>query len=172
VPDVIESKEELLHLARDGALQGHTYRDLVIDRFALHGSDFGSATFERGGYYGGHRDTARLSVNLLLRDTLLLEPNYTRNVVTAPGRPRYVTNTLNTRVSYSFSPNLFVKGFVQYNDDRRLANLNLLLWYVYRPGSDLYIVYNHGWDTDLPGPHRVQTRSRAFTVKLTYWLSR
>lgn len=132
----------------------------------------GSATIERGGYYGGHRDMARLSLNFLLRDTLLVEPNYTRNVVTAPGQPRYVTNTLNTRVSYSFSPELFVKGFVQYNDDRRLASLNLLLWYVYRPGSDLYIVYNHGWDTDLPGPRRVETRSRSFTVKLTCWLSR
>ncbi len=132
----------------------------------------GSATLERGGYYGGSRDTARLSLNFLLRDTLLVEPNYTRNVVSAPGQPRYVTNTLNTRVSYSFSPDLFVKGFFQYNDARRLASLNLLLWYVYRPGSDLYIVYNHGWDTDLPGPRRVETRSRSFTVKLTYWLSR
>ncbi len=51
---------------------------------------------------------------------------------------------------------------MQYNDDRRLATLNLLLWSIYRPGSDLYVVYNQGWDTDLAGP---QARAGARTAR-------
>ena len=84
----------------------------------------------------------------------------------------YVTNTLNTRITYSVSPTLFLKAFVQYNDDRKLTNLNLLLWSVYRPGSDLYIVYNQGWETGLPGPDGPRVRSRSLAIKFTYWLSR
>ena len=84
----------------------------------------------------------------------------------------------NFRVSHSFSPDFYLKGFVQYNDDRKTASFNFLWWYHYKPGSDLYVVYNQGWDIDLPltsrealeQSHRV--RSRSLAVKLTYWLAR
>lgn len=133
---------------------------------------YGSATVERGGYYDGEKATYRAALNFVLKDTLLIEPNFTVNVIDLPDRPTYTTNTLNTRVSYSFSPDLFVKGFAQYNSDRQIATFNALLWYVYRPGSDLYVVYEHGWDTDLPGPASTRTRSRSLAVKMTYWLAR
>ena len=133
---------------------------------------YGNVSVDAGGYYGGDRQTYRGSVNFVLGKTLLFEPNYTRNHITLPGRPRYVTNTLNTRVSYSFSPDLFVKGFLQYNDERRTATFNFLFWYVYRPGSNLYVVYNNGWETDVPGPREVRVRNRSLSVKMTYWLSR
>ena len=58
---------------------------------------------------------------------------------------------LNFRVSQSFSPALFVKGFVQYNDERSTASFNFLCWYIYKPGSDLYVVYNEARETDLDG---------------------
>ena len=133
---------------------------------------FGNAAMDVGGYYDGERQTVRGSLNFLLGRTLLVEPNYTRNHITLPGRPRYVTNTVNTRVSCSFSPDLFVKGFFQYNDERRTATFNFLFWYVYRPGSDLYVVYNHGFETDVPGPRQIRERNRSLAVKMTYWLSR
>jgi hypothetical protein len=53
-----------------------------------------------------------------------------------------------------------------------VASANLLLWWVYRPGSDLYVVYNQGWETDIPGPDPMRVRSRSLAIKLTYWLSR
>lgn len=133
---------------------------------------YGGGGVDVGGYYGGDRRTIKASLNLLPRETLLVENSYTRNVITLPGAPTYSTNVLSTRVSYSLSPTLFVKAFVQYNDDRRLANLNLLLWSIYRPGSDLYVVYNQGFETEVPGPTTLRTRNRMFSVKLSYWLSR
>ena len=132
----------------------------------------GSAGVEIGGYYGGHKTTYRSGLNVQPLDTLLIEMDYNRNTVTLPGLAAYVTNTMSTRVSYSFSPTLFAKSFVQYNDADKLASLNLLLWYIYRPGSDLYVVYNQGWNTNLPGPHFMRRRERSLSVKLTYWLSR
>jgi hypothetical protein len=133
---------------------------------------YGGATLELGGYYGGDKQTLRSNLSFLVGKTLLFEPNYTRNRITLPGRSVYVTNVVNFRVSHSFSPDVYWKAFLQYNDERRTANLNLLFWYVYRPGSDLYVVYNNGWDTDRPGAPALAVRDQRLTVKLTYWLSR
>lgn len=132
---------------------------------------YGSVSGEAGGYYNGDRQSVRAAVNFQLGRTLLFEPNYTKNWITLPGRPTYATNTLNFRVSQSFSPDLFVKAFMQYNDERRTASFNLLFWYIYKPGSDLYIVYNEGRETDLPDRWS-QPRNRSLAVKMTYWLAR
>jgi hypothetical protein len=139
---------------------------------------YGSLGGDAGGYYNGSRQSARANITLQLGKTLLFEPQYVHNRVTLPGRPLYTSNVLNFRVSHSFSPDFYLKGFVQYNDDRKTANFNFLWWYHYKPGSDLYVVYNQGWDIDLPltsaealaNSHRVRTRSIA--VKMTYWLAR
>lgn len=132
----------------------------------------GSGSITTGGYYAGDKTTASAGLSLLPTETLLVEMSYSRNMIALPETPRYVTNTVSTRVSYSFSPTLFAKGYVQFNDERKQASLNLLLWAIYRPGSDFYIVYNQGWHTDGPGPRANHTRDRSLAVKLTYWFSR
>ena len=132
----------------------------------------GSGYVETGGYYTGDKTTVNASLTIIPRDTLTVDLGVNRNSISLPATPPYVTNTVSTRVSYSLSPTLFTKAFLQYNDDRRQASLNLLFWCIYRPGSDLYLVYNQGWDTDLAGPHWAQVKNRSIAVKLTYWLSR
>ncbi len=54
----------------------------------------------------------------------------------------------------------------------RTASLNVLLWYIHRPGSDFYLVYNQGFETAVPGPRDLRTRGRSLAIKVTYWLSR
>ncbi len=103
---------------------------------------------------------------------MLIEGIYTRNQIQLPGRPDAASNVVGARISYSFSPSLFVKAFAQTNDERKLASLNLLLWYIYRPGSDLYVVYNQGWDQDAPGRSFLTSHDKSLTVKMTWWWSR
>ena len=139
---------------------------------------YGSLGTDLGGYYNGDRQSLRASLNLQVGKTLLFEPNYTHNRVSLAGRPVYSSNVVNFRVSHSFSPDFYLKGFVQYNDDRNTANFNFLWWYHYKPGSDFYVVYNQGWDTDLPLTsrevldHSRRVRTRSLAVKMTYWLAR
>ena len=90
-----------------------------------------------GGYYNGDRQSLRANLTLQVGKTLLFEPQYVHNRVTLAGRPLYTSNVLNFRVSHSFSPDFYLKGFVQYNDDRKTASFNFLWWYHYKPGSDL-----------------------------------
>ena len=139
---------------------------------------YGSFGGDFGGYYNGERQSVRANLTLQLGKTLLFEPVYTHNRVTFPGRPVYNSNVLNFRVSHSFSPDFYLKAFVQYNDDRQSSSFNFLWWYHYKPGSDLYVVYNQGWDIDLPLTSReaiersYRVRSRSLAVKMTYWLAR
>ena len=133
---------------------------------------YGGGGIETGGYYNGDKQSFRVNLNVLPKETFLVENSYTRNQITLPGAATYVTNTLSTRASYSLSPTLFAKVFLQYNSDRRLASLNVMLWSIYRPGSDLYVVYNQGWDTNAPGPQGLRVRNNSLAVKLTRWLSR
>jgi hypothetical protein len=139
---------------------------------------FGTVGADAGGYYSGDRQAIRANLNIQVGRTLLFEPNYTHNRVQLPGRPDYASNVLNFRVSHSFSPDFYLKGFVQYNDDRNTASFNFMWWYHYKPGSDLYVVYNQGWDNDLPLSSRAvpdessRVRSRSLAVKVTYWLAR
>lgn len=139
---------------------------------------FGSFGGDFGGYYNGDRQAVRGSMSITVGKTLLFEPNFTHNRVLLAGRPLYTSNVLNFRASHSFSPDFYLKGFVQYNDDRKTASFNFLWWYHYKPGSDLYVVYNQGWDTDLPLTSRQvleqsrRVRSRSLAVKFTYWLAR
>lgn len=133
---------------------------------------YGSANAEIGGYYNGRKQTYRAELSFLPLETLLVENFLTVNRIVLPAAAPYLTHVLSTRVSYSFSPNLFVKSFVQYNDATRTASLNMLLWYIYRPGSDLYMVYNQGIETAVPGPRDFRVRGRSLAVKFTYWLSR
>ena len=138
----------------------------------------GSIGGDFGGYYDGTREALRANLSIQAGRTLLFEPNFTHNRVTLAGSPRYTSNVLNFRVSHSFSPDFYLKGFVQYNDDRKSASVNFLWWYHYKPGSDLYVVYNQGWDVDIPLTSRhipsasSRVRSRSLAVKLTYWLAR
>jgi hypothetical protein len=132
----------------------------------------GSGYVEAGSYYSGDKATLNGSLSLQPLETLLVEVACNRNRITLPGVAAYITNTVSSRLSYSFSPTLFVKAFAQYNDTRKQASLNLLLWNIYKPGSDLYVVYNQGWNTDLPGPRAMAVKNRSLSVKLTYWLSR
>ena len=132
----------------------------------------GTGSVDTGSYYTGDKTTYGGSLTVIPRDTITVDLGYSRNRIVLPATPRYLANTVSTRVSYSFSPTLFLKAFAQYNDDRRQASLNILFWSIYRPGSDLYIVYNQGWDTDLAGPRWSQVKNRSLAVKLTYWLSR
>ena len=132
----------------------------------------GYLTGEMGGYYDGRKQAIRAGFNYVPNGTLLFEGNYSRNQIQLPGRPHAASNVFGARLSYSFSPNLFVKAYAQMNDERELASLNVLLWYIYRPGSDLYIVYNQGFDQDKPGLPFLQSRDKSLTVKMTWWWSR
>jgi len=54
----------------------------------------------------------------------------------------FTTEIIAGRVNYPFSLDLFCRALLQYNSDADEFSTNLLLNYIYREGSNLYLVYN------------------------------
>ncbi len=81
----------------------------------------------------------------------------------------FTTNTLSFRGQYAFTPNLFVKGYVQYNDSRNAIVSNYLLHWIIRDGTELYLVYNESYDTGIGGFNPIDT-NRTLMLKATYLL--
>ena len=62
------------------------------------------------------------------------------------------------------TPLMFASALVQYNSDARNGSANVRLRWEYRPGSELFVVYNEERDTLARGIPDL--RNRAFIVKV------
>ena len=78
-----------------------------------------------------------------------------------------MTHLVGTRLNYTISNRFFTSAFIQWNSDAELAAVNLRLNYIYKLGSDLFIVYNENRRTAdlLPG-----ILDRSLIIKFTYLL--
>ena len=123
----------------------------------------GRVSWSRGGYFSGNRTGVSLQGHLRLFHRMLFETIYGYNRLVFPTRS-FSTNTLSERISYSLSPDLFAKVFAQWNDDRKEINLNFLIWYIYMPGSDFYLVYNERWGI---GGGSAEVKDRTILGKIT-----
>ena len=96
---------------------------------------------------------------------LSIEPFIEFNRITLPDE-EFDANAFGGRVSYSFSTTLFTKLFTQWSTDRDVLSANFLVNYIYRPGSDLYLVFDQNYDTRDGG-----FKLLGWTVvgKMTYW---
>jgi len=76
----------------------------------------------------------------------------------------FTARLLSSRATYTITPLMFVSGLVQYNSSNHSLGANVRLRWEYRPGSELFVVYNEGRDTTLRGLPELQ--NRAVVVKV------
>lgn len=120
-------------------------------------------SYDTGGFYNGDRKSMSLRGHIRPIPKLLITGNYQRNFIDLPDGD-ITTNTINSRTIYTFSPDFFVKLFLQWNDDEDLIRSNFLLRYTYQPGSDLYIVYNELWRAS-------EVEQRSIVGKIVYFFN-
>ena len=125
----------------------------------------GRLGFNIGDFYNGNRRGFELRLDLRLTGRFSLEPRYEFNRITLP-QGTFDTNVFGGRVGYSFSTDLFTKLYVQWNSDRELITTNFLINYIYRPGSDFYLVFNQTYSTDGTTAALMDT---TVVGKVTYW---
>ena len=100
-----------------------------------------------GDYFHGNRLSIDIDGQWRMTYQLAIETRYQRNWIKLPETDLFTTNVIGTRISYALNTRLFTKLYAQWNDSAEHASANFLLNYIYRPGSDLYFVYDQGWDT-------------------------
>lgn len=106
-----------------------------------------------GGFFGGDRVSLSPALRVRAGESFNSEFSLSRNMIDLPDGS-FTTNLLRARLSYSFTPRLYVQTLVQYNDAADLWAANLRLGWLQTAGTGLFVVVNHtsGFDAFLtPG---------------------
>ncbi|MEQ1910561.1 MAG: DUF5916 domain-containing protein, partial [Vicinamibacterales bacterium] len=125
----------------------------------------GNVLFERGDFYDGQRSAItvnRSRINLSSR--ISVEPSVSINWIDLPTQS-FTTKLIGSRITYTATPLLFASALIQYNSSTHVVSANARLRWEYRPGSELFVVYNEERDSEATtGVPALQ--NRAFIVKV------
>ena len=123
---------------------------------------------ELGEFYHGTRRGFLIDATARPTARLSIEPFIEFNRIVLP-EEEFDANAFGGRIGYSFSTTLFAKLFSQWSTDRDVLSANFLINYIYRPGSDIYLVFDQSYDTRDGG-----FKLLGWTVvgKMTYWWNR
>jgi hypothetical protein len=119
-----------------------------------------TAEYEWGGFYSGKRDEIAFGATFRPNAHLLFDIKNSYNRVRLP-QGRFTTNLFAGRVNYNFSRKLLTSALLQLNSAARLSAINIRLRYIYRPNSDLFVIYNQTTGVGIERP------SYSFQVKFT-----
>ena len=95
---------------------------------------------------------------------LSVEPTWQGNWVTH-GSEETTTHLTGARVVYTVRPTMFATALIQYSTGINAVSANVRLRWEYRPGSELFVVYNEQRDT-IPTP-LPDLMARSLVVKVT-----
>ena len=124
----------------------------------------GTVSVEHGSFYGGDRTTLTVSQGrLALSNQLSISPSLAINTVTLP-QGAFTSPLVTTRFVYTINPGMFTSALVQYNASANTVSANVRLRWEYRPGSEIFLVYNEERDPRTVGFPGLQ--NRAFIVKV------
>ena len=114
-----------------------------------------------GGFFGGSRVSGIATLRGRVGGSFNAYADYSRNDVELP-EGDFVTNLLKLRVSYSFTPRLYLQALVQWNDVTSNWSTNLRLGWLQTANTGLFVVYNENRD---PTDGGAGLRDRSFTIK-------
>jgi hypothetical protein len=121
-------------------------------------------------FYGGTRQAMSAAVGVRGSGHVSSELSFSRNDVKMPWGD-FVSNLGILRVDYAMSPRATIRSLTQYNSLTHEVNNSVRFNYIYRPGSDIYVVYTDLQQTGLP-TSAFAPSDRQIVVKLNYLLAR
>ena len=123
----------------------------------------GEAGVHFGDFYNGERRGFDIGANFKPNGLFSIDAQYDFNRITLPNGS-FNANSLRSRMNFSFTTTLFAKVFAQWNSESDEISTNFLLNYIYRPGSNFYLVFNQTYD-------RNETKfvDSTLVTKMTYW---
>lgn len=118
-----------------------------------------------GGFFGGDRVSLTSTLRLRVGDTFNTEVGVQLNDVSLPGGD-FTSNLLRARLSYSFTPRIYLQSLIQYNDQSNVWSANLRFGWLRAANTGLFVVFNQVSDEDALTPRLLQ--GRTFVVKYTH----
>jgi len=105
----------------------------------------------KGGFFDGDRLALTPKMRLRMGDAFTGSVEWDRNDVRLKAG-RFVTNLARARLSYSFTPRLYVQTLLQYNDRIDNWSTNLRLGWLQAANTGVFVVYNDNRDTSTGSP--------------------
>jgi len=124
----------------------------------------GNVTVEYGSFYSGHKTAVGISqARVNFTSQFSVEPTYSVNKVDL-ANGAFTAHLGGSRIIYTISPLMFVSALLQYNSADNSVSSNVRFRWEYRPGSEMFVVYNEQRDTLAPSFPALA--NRAFIVKV------
>jgi hypothetical protein len=123
-------------------------------------------------FYGGDRTDYSADVGLRFTSQLAASAGFSRSDVSIPNGD-FVADIGSLQVDYAFSPAISLRSLTQYNSLSDQWSTSARLRYIFRPGSDIYVVYDdvrRDIET-LVNPFVTRFRDRQLVIKMTYLFS-
>jgi hypothetical protein len=118
------------------------------------------------GFFGGKRLELRIQPQFKISDALSVDLNYALDEVEMPWGD-FSSKVMNIGINYAFSNRWLTSGTVQYSNLDQRFNFRFRLNYIYRPGDDLFLIYNEGRVINLDDPRDNALLGRSLIVKFT-----
>ena len=125
----------------------------------------GEATVSTGTFYGGHLNSAAVTLRMKPSAFLTAELGWERNSARIPSG-QFIQRLYTGRVQVNVSADLQVSSFLQYDNESRNLGTNTRLRWTFNPLGDLFVVFNHNMLRNLND--RFAFESNQLLVKLQY----
>ena len=102
-----------------------------------------------GGFFGGMRYSQSGTLAIRLGDKFTSEWRYTHNDIRLDAG-NFTTDIFGTRLSYAFTPSIFLQSLVQYNSVSETFAINARFGWLQQSNTGLFVVFNHGRVDGLP----------------------
>ena len=125
-------------------------------------------------FYDGTRTDKRVTLGARLSSRLSAEGSYARNDIELPAAA-FDVELASLRIDYALSPAMTLRTISQYNSATDQWSTSARFRYTYRPGSDIYVVYDElRRDVDDPTGLSIlnEYRDRRLILKVTHLLTR
>jgi len=125
----------------------------------------GRVTVEHGAFYSGHKTVVSLSRGRVkFAPGFSAEPTYSANWLDL-SEGAFTAHLVGARLTYTMTPLMFTSALLQYNSSTHTMDANVRFRWEYRPGSELFVVYNEQRDTLARRFPNIE--NRALIIKLT-----
>jgi hypothetical protein len=113
-----------------------------------------------GGFFGGRRNANRVTIGVRAGDKFSSEFSLSHNDIRL-SYGDFTTDVFGARLSYSFTPRIYIQSLIQYNSVADLWAFNARFGWLQRANTGLFLVYNENRS-------EMAIRGRSFTVKYSY----
>jgi hypothetical protein len=117
-----------------------------------------------GGFFGGDRINTSPTIKIRYKDKITSEFSYNYNKVKLPNG-NFTTTLMRARVTYAFSPKMYIQSLLQYNNQSDVWSMNWRFIWQQSAATGLYVVYNQTQDYDgIP----IESNNKSCVIKYSY----